>query len=760
MSDRRARAVLSAVPAEGCRRVGRRWWRGLLVGVGAIMALLSYVPRADAAVTLQQLTLAETGCSYFAPQLSGDGQSVVAVSLCQPRSTDEDGRQLVQLDRSSGRIQELTPPGAGATAPSMSDDGRRIVFMSNADLVPGQNPRRLDQVFLFDAGAQRYVQLSQANAVDPHHSVQSPRISGNGQTVVFASDADLVAGRNADGNLEIFMFDLKTERLHQVTETKPPAYHHRPLVSQDGREVVFAGFHPPFGRRLRPGVFQWSRNTGVITRIVEAPFPDSGVFVDLAMGGDAGRLAFSWKSDLLGENPDRNIELFTIEVATGLMRQITHSRGCATSHPSLTADGRRLLFTSNCPFGTLNPDRDTNVFLMRLDTGEVMQLTENGTVAVVEPPTMDRSGRLVVVSIGTELPGMVNPERRLQMALLTLPPLEPAGTMPPPPFLRAADVTDVLVSEHNPDDLYVTTAKAGILKSADGGRLWRLASFGLGDEHVTCLVEDPKQPDTLFAGTATAGIYKSTDGGMLWLSVTIGPSDSHILGLAIDPTDPDVVYADTPSGLFQSRDQGMQWDPLTGPASGQPKVEAARHAVLAGSVGQIAIGNTLRPVSKEQGRVLRLYRSGLQLISGEGGLQPVSTLQALSRVAIGPRGTPWILQTKEGVYRSNGPSGEWVRVSALPGGPDASIAFGAEGTLVAATPQGLYTSLDDGSHWAPIGDRPDVVTLMPAMSPSGMFVGALSNGTLALSRNGGSEWSPLDIPVPSADALHSVILEP
>ncbi|MER3423990.1 MAG: hypothetical protein C4293_12945, partial [Nitrospiraceae bacterium] len=109
--------------------------------------------------------------------------------------------------------------------------------------------------------------------------------------------------------------------------------------------------------------------------------------------------------DLLGENPDRNIELFIFDVTAGIARQVTHTRGCTSAHPALSADGLRLLFVSNCRFGTLNPDLDTNLFLMRLDTGELSQVTDSGTSAAVETPTMDQSGRLLAVSLGAELSG-------------------------------------------------------------------------------------------------------------------------------------------------------------------------------------------------------------------------------------------------------------------------------------------------------------------------------------------------------------------
>src|SRR5206468_12907092 len=152
-----------------------------------------------------------------------------------------------RIERTSDQAQTLTPPGLQSVSPTLSGDGQRIAFVSNADLVPGQNSHHLDQVFLFDATAHRYTQLTHIRHTDTARAVHSPRISVGGETVVFVSNGDLLSGQNQDANLELFLFDVSSGQLLQVTRTEAPARHQSPLVSHDGQTVACLAAHPPFG---------------------------------------------------------------------------------------------------------------------------------------------------------------------------------------------------------------------------------------------------------------------------------------------------------------------------------------------------------------------------------------------------------------------------------------------------------------------------------------------------------------------------------
>src|SRR5215212_1107739 len=101
-----------------------------------------------------------------------------------------------------------TPEFALNLNPTISDDGRTIVFESSADLA---NTGGTASFRLLRTDLSSFVELGATRAV-------CPALAADGRTIVFASNEDLV-GRNADRNSEIFLFD--GVNLNQLTETKP-----------------------------------------------------------------------------------------------------------------------------------------------------------------------------------------------------------------------------------------------------------------------------------------------------------------------------------------------------------------------------------------------------------------------------------------------------------------------------------------------------------------------------------------------------------
>jgi Tol biopolymer transport system component len=741
-------------------RASRVWLSCVVLGC---VAAFANGPDAGAADGVTQLTAPETGCTYVNPQLSGNGQWLVAEARCPSTSQDEN-YQIVRIERASGRMQLLTPPRYPSGAPSVSSDGQRIVFLSRGEFIPGQNPDHLEQVFLFDAVTPRYTQLTRLRHTHARRGMGSPRISGNGETVVFASDADLVSGLNQDGNTELFLFDVRSGQLHQGTQTQEPAAHNHPFINYNGQTVVFLGNHPPFANGLSTGLYRWSPKTDTVQRLLDTPHPDAGAFIELAMSSSGNRVVFRGKHDFLGENPNRYVVLFTLDVATGIVRQVVHSRGCSSGHPALSADGLRLAFVSNCGFDQLNPKRDPNLFLMRLDSGEVVQLTDTDNyAAVIGTLTMDESGRLVAVSIGDELKGMVNPDRLLQVAILNLPSME-AVAEAPIRMVLAEDVSGLVVSRHEPGTIYVSGPKIGIMRSQDEGRSWKLASHGLGSEGVICLVENPNQKGVLLAGTSEAGVYKTTDGGYNWFHANNGLTDKRILALVVDSLMSEVIYAETPTGLYRSQDAGERWQQISQPLllqSADSGHQGASPASLPGISSTPVAGHRLLSVPGSIGRLLKLSETGAFLLHvEEAEWLEVKTPRVPHWVVATSKGHVWLIGTSQGVYRAEQLNGEWVPVTDLPAEPIPPITIGPAETLYAATYRGIYLSADGALTWSRIGDLHDITRLMPASSRGTMLISALKDGSLRLSRDGGAQWSPLVIPAPSPQGVQSVLFRP
>ena len=130
--------------------------------------------------------------------------------------------------------------------PSMSGDGRLVVFASDAtNLVPGDDNAAKD-IFLHDwaTGQTERLSLSAAGEEGNASSVR-PEISGDGRWVVFSSLASNLVPEDTNGVEDIFLVDLLhggIERMSvSVAGDQANGASTQPVLSGDGRYVELLG---------------------------------------------------------------------------------------------------------------------------------------------------------------------------------------------------------------------------------------------------------------------------------------------------------------------------------------------------------------------------------------------------------------------------------------------------------------------------------------------------------------------------------------
>jgi len=133
-----------------------------------------------------------------------------------------------------------------SVAPSLSPDGRFVVFISAAnDLVPGGNSFYSLNVFLHDCASNTTVLVSGnlSGAGGGNGSSMPGQASTNGQFVVFQSDASNLVPNDTNGVTDIFVRDLVagTTTLVSVSTNGGPANGAStdPVMTPDGRYVAF-----------------------------------------------------------------------------------------------------------------------------------------------------------------------------------------------------------------------------------------------------------------------------------------------------------------------------------------------------------------------------------------------------------------------------------------------------------------------------------------------------------------------------------------
>jgi Tol biopolymer transport system component len=268
------------------------------------------------------------------PSVSADGRwiafSSTAVNLAAGQRDSNGYRDVFLHDRQTGSTVLVshaagssgsTGSGGASEPASISDDGRWVVYESDADdLVPGQVSKKWEnQIFLYDrdTGVNALVSHSFAGpGVGANGYAGHARISGDGDWIAFESAAtDLLPGQSDTPDIvDVFLYERATGQMTLVSRaaggtpvTAANQHSERPAVSRDGRYAAFRSQ----ATNLIPGF----RNS---------------------------------------DNSPTPMNVFLFDRVTGTMILVSHTRGSATIgasgwSPAISPDGAAVVFGS---FGT------------------------------------------------------------------------------------------------------------------------------------------------------------------------------------------------------------------------------------------------------------------------------------------------------------------------------------------------------------------------------------------------------------------------
>lgn len=153
--------------------------------------------------------------------------------------------EIFLFDTNIGKFTQITKTTEGDSfSASINSDGTRIAFESSADLT-GQNAEHNGELFLFDARANQFIQVTNPTRAKHVSSFLDPSINSDGTRIVFQSASDLI-GENADLNLELFLFGTTSEALTQITSTTGGS-NTDPSINSDGTRIAFTSRANPTG---------------------------------------------------------------------------------------------------------------------------------------------------------------------------------------------------------------------------------------------------------------------------------------------------------------------------------------------------------------------------------------------------------------------------------------------------------------------------------------------------------------------------------
>jgi photosystem II stability/assembly factor-like uncharacterized protein len=139
-------------------------------------------------------------------------------------------------------------------------------------------------------------------------------------------------------------------------------------------------------------------------------------------------------------------------------------------------------------------------------------------------------------------------------------------------------VLGLALAPSQPGLCYAITGTATVLRTDDGGQLWRMVHGGIpghrpADHACRSIAVDPHDPDAVLVALGdgspgVGGLWRSADGGTTWSQVLAQPFDgvtkSRSTGsvLTFDPNTPGRVWAATcGAGVWVSEDGGIRWQP-------------------------------------------------------------------------------------------------------------------------------------------------------------------------------------------------------
>ena len=308
------------------------------------------------------------------PSISADGRYIAFESWAsnlEPGDSNASDDIYVR-DRLAGTTERISVSSLGAEGnwnsrhPSISGDGRYVVFGSIAsNLVPGDNNARED-VFLHDRLAGTTVRLStDAGGTEGNDNSFVPSISTDGRFVTFQSYASNLVPGDTNGHSDIFVRDLVSGTIELVSPgagaTQGNGDSEVPAISADGRFVVFQSL----ATNLVPGdtngvrdIFVRDRLNGTTERAsvssggVQANGVSSDPYEYTAISGDGRFVAFpSLATNLVAGDTNGQEDVFVHDRLTGATERASASTAGAQSNGTSTAvalsgDGRYTLFHS------------------------------------------------------------------------------------------------------------------------------------------------------------------------------------------------------------------------------------------------------------------------------------------------------------------------------------------------------------------------------------------------------------------------------
>lgn len=254
--------------------------------------------------------------------------------------------------------------------------------------------------------------------------IRSHYVSGDGTRVVFTSTGD-PAGQNADGNRELFAYDVASKQIHQLTHTtSQPNFSDNSggLPNQDATRIVFTSrFNLAGGGELLSGRDLFLATVNYATTIPSVTFRRLTTGVGnayYAYSGDGHFVGLISNFNPVGRNTPRDMQMFRINLDPApAIQQLTEVAGGIVDNlvwlgMDINFNGNRIVFTSARNLRNLNSDGNQEIYYVT-DTGLIGQVTETPVGTYNREPSIS-AGIYIVFRSNADITGG-NPDANFEL---------------------------------------------------------------------------------------------------------------------------------------------------------------------------------------------------------------------------------------------------------------------------------------------------------------------------------------------------------
>jgi len=332
-----------------------------------------------------------------------------------------------------------------------------------------------------------------------------------------------------------------------------------------------------------------------------------------------------------------------------------------------------------------------------------------------------------------------------------------------------SDIMSLRLDATNPSRVYMS-ACSGIYRSENQGGEWiKLQGIPYVARRTQVIVQDPANPETLYAGT-TEGLWVTRDGGESWTRTTSKDwvvDDLIVLG---GKTGERIVLGTEGQGVEVSDDGGVTFNQANHGFTHVVVRQLLADDWVRGHLLMMIAGNGTEILESKDGGKSWV---GVPLAAEDRGKRETLDASQVQKAFASPQG--WIIEQENGqlwIWQDDKNSWkEWRLVMHTTGAagtkgktprnaeragrqvvPRGAIAFGPGGAVL-STKEGLVRCRESGDCSRIPGFGIAVSARPIWVSRNGSEIGAVSEGKLGISSNGGQSVQWVDLPVNAGNVL-------